>query len=220
MKKAQAEFIKVAIDMGVSSKRAHQLADELFHIPKNVSPNVKLDGIQKAIFQAQALRTAIANLRSKSVTITYAEVHEHEAQSAKGNIFTPYAAGGFENHIAQIGNGRMSRVWNEPETKGEAYIPLADDWRRPRAKEIWIETGRLLGMQAAEQSVTTREFAGAPSYSSAGGNSQGGSLDGWTRGDIERLIASTEAARTFRVGSRQFADAVQAAGNVRDRLSS
>lgn len=46
-----------------------------------------------------------------------------------------YAAGG-EDHSPQIAAGGEWRVWAEPETGGEAYIPLANDYRRSRAVAI------------------------------------------------------------------------------------
>jgi SLT domain-containing protein len=49
-------------------------------------------------------------------------------------------------HYAQIGNG-ITRVWNEPETGGEAYIPLAPS-KRDRSIDIWAQTGRSLGVFA------------------------------------------------------------------------
>jgi TP901 family phage tail tape measure protein len=49
-------------------------------------------------------------------------------------------------HYAQIGNG-VTRVWNEPETGGEAYIPLAPS-KRGRSIDIWAQTGRSLGVFA------------------------------------------------------------------------
>jgi hypothetical protein len=42
------------------------------------------------------------------------------------------------------------RLWNEPETGGEAYIPLALAKRR-RSLAIWEETGKLLGAKGATQ---------------------------------------------------------------------
>lgn len=67
---------------------------------------------------------------------------------ANGAVF--YAAGGMsENHIAQIAPAGAMRVWAEPETGGESYIPHANDWRRPRALSIWRETGNILGAFAA-----------------------------------------------------------------------
>lgn len=60
-----------------------------------------------------------------------------------------YANGGHrrEHHAPQIARaGRGVRIWAEPETKGEAYIPLANDHRRPRAQAILARTAQLLGL--------------------------------------------------------------------------
>lgn len=61
---------------------------------------------------------------------------------AHGGVLDFYAngainkfAGGAENHVAQIAPAGAWRVWAEPETGGEAYIPLADE-KRPRSEEI------------------------------------------------------------------------------------
>lgn len=66
--------------------------------------------------------------------------------------FKKFADGGVqkENHTAQIAYSSMSspvRIWAEPETGGEAYIPLAPS-KRQRSLGIWEETGRLLGVEA------------------------------------------------------------------------
>ena len=59
--------------------------------------------------------------------------------------YVPFAEGGMsENHVAQIAPAGAWRVWAEPETGGEAYIPLAQS-KRKRSMEIWEETGRRLG---------------------------------------------------------------------------
>ena len=50
---------------------------------------------------------------------------------------TKYADGGFSS-------GQGIRVWSEPETGGEAYIPLASG-KRSRSTQLWWETGRRLG---------------------------------------------------------------------------
>ncbi|TSD11329.1 hypothetical protein [Curtobacterium sp. KBS0715] len=55
-----------------------------------------------------------------------------------------YADGGLnENHVAQFAPAGAMRVWAEPETGGEAYIPLAPS-KRTRSLAIWEETGRRL----------------------------------------------------------------------------
>ncbi|MBM4581397.1 hypothetical protein GS452_27825 [Rhodococcus hoagii] len=58
--------------------------------------------------------------------------------------YVHYAAGGIEDHQAQIGNGR-TRIWNEPETGGESYIPLAPS-KRARSEAILRETARRFGL--------------------------------------------------------------------------
>ncbi|KAA1422505.1 hypothetical protein FE697_015335 [Mumia zhuanghuii] len=66
--------------------------------------------------------------------------------NADGSVTDYYANGGMrENHVAQIAPAGAWRVWAEPETGGEAYIPLAAS-KRDRSIDIWTETGRRLGM--------------------------------------------------------------------------
>lgn len=70
--------------------------------------------------------------------------------SALGNFFPAarhYAWGDFSNAHAPVigGRGGPLRVWAEPETRGESYIPHANDSRRPRARGILEETARLFG---------------------------------------------------------------------------
>ncbi len=60
---------------------------------------------------------------------------------AQGGIEAP---AGRENHIAQIARPGDWRVWAEPETGGEAYIPLAPT-KRTRSREIAKETVKRLG---------------------------------------------------------------------------
>jgi len=54
---------------------------------------------------------------------------------ANGGIIKQFAEGGFENHQAQIAPAGAMRVWAEPETGGEAYIPLA---RQKRSRSTAI----------------------------------------------------------------------------------
>ena len=70
--------------------------------------------------------------------------------SNNGNIFAGiqhFANGGFSNrekHVAMIAQAG-TRVWAEPETGGEAYIPLALS-KRARSREILQRTSELLDM--------------------------------------------------------------------------
>ncbi|WP_052479923.1 hypothetical protein [Streptomyces sp. NBRC 110035] len=134
---------------------------------KNVTITVPT-GSQRA--NVSALASAIAGLRNKSVTVTTTFYERHivsstgEARSrtklrpgsyADGAVVDYYADGGFsprvrafangaENHIAQIARPGAWRMWAEPETGGEAYIPLALS-KRERSRAIAEETIRRLG---------------------------------------------------------------------------
>ncbi|GHE80146.1 hypothetical protein GCM10014715_39400 [Streptomyces spiralis] len=86
---------------------------------------------------------------------------------ADGGLMSFYADGGMrrENHIAQIAPAGTWRVWAEPETDGEAYIPLART-KRARSKEILDEVARRFGA-----TVTYHAGGGLSnwSYTPAGG---------------------------------------------------
>lgn len=69
--------------------------------------------------------------------------------SALGNIFTAYARGGMENHVAQIAGGNRMRMWAEPETGGEAYIPLAKSKRR-RSARILDQVAGMFGLEVSK----------------------------------------------------------------------
>lgn len=68
---------------------------------------------------------------------------------ANGGIQMPnmkqYANGGVENHVAQIARGAWPvRVWAEPETGGEAYVPLHPS-KRKRSLQILDEVAEMFG---------------------------------------------------------------------------
>jgi TP901 family phage tail tape measure protein len=55
-----------------------------------------------------------------------------------------HATGGFENHVAQVAAGGSWRLWAEPETGGEAYIPLAVS-KRSRSTSILAQVAGQFG---------------------------------------------------------------------------
>ena len=76
-----------------------------------------------------------------------AAIGQPPIQLAAGGIVN-FARGGMtgrnERHVAQIAPAGAMRVWAEPETGGEAYIPLAQS-KRSRSRSIATETVRQLG---------------------------------------------------------------------------
>jgi hypothetical protein len=72
---------------------------------------------------------------------------------ADGGILEFFKDGGIsENHIAQISRGQIPfRVWSEPETGGEAYIPLHDS-KRSRSTQILTTVADMFGMDVLARS--------------------------------------------------------------------
>lgn len=66
-----------------------------------------------------------------------------------GRAVTAYAGGGMDRpnaHLPELtASGAPMRIWSEPETMGEAYIPLANDWRRGRAESILGQVADIFG---------------------------------------------------------------------------
>jgi hypothetical protein len=78
--------------------------------------------------------------------------------SSMSNIFggklplaKAFANGGIENHVAQISRGQTPfRVWSEPESGGEAYVPLAKS-KRPRSLKILEEVAEMFGYSLSKR---------------------------------------------------------------------
>lgn len=119
----------------------------------NVKPKIDVD-TAASMAKIQAVRNSIESLRDRNLTIT--TVHKVVGNAADalpyrgeadGGVLSFYANGGMrEQHIAQIAPAGSWRVWAEPETGGEAYIPLAPA-KRERSIDIWEEVGARLGVQ-------------------------------------------------------------------------
>jgi len=55
-----------------------------------------------------------------------------------------FANGGIERHVAQIAPAGAMRLWAEPETGGEAYLPLGKS-KRPRSLKILEQVAEMFG---------------------------------------------------------------------------
>ncbi|MEV0616203.1 hypothetical protein AB0I81_23010 [Nonomuraea sp. NPDC050404] len=143
-----------------------------------------MDGGRRSVFEsAQKLGIEIDNGIGKDRTVRvfvkteYQDDLSREALRAAvgmadGGILT-YAnggirsfAGGAENHIAQIASANTIRMWAEPETGGEAYIPLAMS-KRARSEDILSEVAERFGGRFFKTMPVSRTPA------SAGGSSGG-----------------------------------------------
>lgn len=111
-----------------------------------MKPSPKVDA-QTAAAEAKlnnllALLREAERDRSSTVTTVFRQIGKNTMGPREG-----YADGGVrEEHTAQIAPAGAWRIWAEPETGGEAYIPLAPS-KRERSIDIWEEVGERLGVQ-------------------------------------------------------------------------
>lgn len=143
---------------------------------KNTQANVKIGA------NSTPLNNWIAGMAGKVLTTAYINVAQRQIGGsggakhmatpvADGAIFEAFAHGGVrEHHVAQIAPAGAWRVWAEPETGGEAYIPLALA-KRSRSEAILAEVADRFGMMlmpaTAHQFVTGGAHAAPPSPSRA-----------------------------------------------------
>ncbi|MCH1867087.1 hypothetical protein [Nocardioides sp. CFH 31398] len=128
----------------------------------NMRPTPSVGLNDKASGPIAGIRGGLAGIQSKTVTVTvvtrnvkanaaggmYPAINRSLPRTAESIVRDRIAAGDFANgHRAQIASGGPTRVWAEPETGGESYIPHANDWRRPGARQIAEQTVGILGGQ-------------------------------------------------------------------------
>ncbi|VEI13211.1 tape measure protein [Trueperella bialowiezensis] len=113
----------------------------------------------------------VSRVRGKVVGTAYIQIGATGSgvrmlQQAQGGVLEFYAHGGLkEKHVAQIAPAGAWRVWAEPETGGEAYIPLAAS-KRARSTQILAEVADRFGYQL--QRYADGGLAGVSSSVSAG----------------------------------------------------
>jgi len=145
------KFIESATAAGFNAGEVKKLADRVFQLPS--AKEIKLLADTK---QAQVdLNAFITRNDGRVITVRQQLITEaiksgaapgaaKAAYNANGAVMDFYGDGGVaENHVAQFAAAGTMRVWAEPETGGEAYIPLAAS-KRTRSLAIWEETGRRL----------------------------------------------------------------------------
>lgn len=121
-----------AIQAGFSEEAAARYAGALDNIPATAQTTIGLNGAAAATRQLDEVLARVQRLDGRQVvtTITTRNVEtgrinvQQTRMEADGGVLS-FFADGAENHVAQIAPAGAWRVWAEPETGGEAYIPLA-----------------------------------------------------------------------------------------------
>lgn len=171
---ADAKSVTITNSAPLSSKTVADLqkiegvavsADRKSVIVSNSSKGTALTDLQAVLNKATTVDGKHATVTITTIKETINRTYNEAARSAnsmfganlfgsaRGNVFEgdhvrAFARGGVrEDHEPQIARptpGRV-RVWAEPETQGEAYIPFANDGRRGRAKSITEYVARRFG---------------------------------------------------------------------------
>lgn len=112
---------------------------------------------------AAAVQGKINSISGKTVDIVVNETtYSKKISKADGGLVSYYADGGVrENHLAQIAPAGAMRVWAEPETGGEAYIPLAQS-KRMRSLAILDNVADRFGYDLQPRNFT--KFADGGTY--------------------------------------------------------
>lgn len=144
-------FIDSAAEAGYNRDEVTLLADEIFRLPSEKEIAIIAD----TAAAQQNVDSFVTNTNGRRVTIYVDAASGQQSWDvggktvsgtdfADGGVVKFFAGGGVEHHVAQIARGGDVRVWAEPETQGESYIPHAAS-KRGRSDAIMAETARILG---------------------------------------------------------------------------
>jgi len=150
-----AKEVRVSTLNGAAIKALEAVGLKTKQLPDGKTAVYTANG--KALGAIGAVSTALNNLDGKTantyVSTTYTKTYRTQRQGerdytnskASGGILEFYAEGGMrEQHVAEIAPAGTMRVWAEPETGGEAYIPLAPS-KRGRSMAVLSETADRFG---------------------------------------------------------------------------
>lgn len=160
-------LIDRAMDLGYNAEQAGALADQIYRIPSATE--------WQAIVETQAAsqrvdtfirtydgRTITLHLTTDQVVVGNRVFGGLRSDQADGSVLKFYGNGGRENHVAQFARAGSWRVWAEPETEGETYIPHAMS-KRARSTQILRETANEFGYDlVAKGSMTATPPAQQP----------------------------------------------------------
>ena len=194
-----ANGTEAEIDRANAAFRKGEKAIERYNDYK-VPPKVVKADISNAMAGFLGVDRYLATLDGKTAT-TYVNIGLKGAAAFSQNAWGDVK----DRHHPEIADGRTMRVWAEPETQGESYIPHANDGRRPRAKRILEHTADKFGGQ-----VLWFARGGAAGRPSAASLSPSPNSPGFTSG----LSAWANAGRNLLRASQAQLDAAAGLGDA------
>lgn len=176
-------LVGMAGDLGLTQEQAGALADNLLK-SDGIDPEFSIiaNGLETANQTLQTMVVTLANLNGEKFTSYYEVItnftegeklfQEQRASvlpSANGNIFGSVGSYADGAHVAQIAQPTY-RMWAEPETGGEAYIPMALQ-KRARSTAILNTVADRFGLALSKKagSYSTGAVIGRPGIATGGG---------------------------------------------------
>jgi len=152
LESSRKEILKRIEDLGVTGQAAQDLANQILGIPTEREFKAIAETAE-ATRRAAAYKALIESIPSQRIVDIITRGESNVPQSggttrpgfANGGIVEFFARGGIrEQHVAQIAAAGSMRVWAEPETGGEAYIPLSPA-KRQRSMAILEDVAAHFG---------------------------------------------------------------------------
>lgn len=189
---------------------ASELADQIFRIPTDREFNM----IANTSAAARTLDDFVKQYGTLRGTIEYrAQLPDLNGDAsgsgrpglAVGGIMTgrgsgmvqTFASGGFaEHHVAQVARAGAMRVWAEPETGGEAYIPLTPA-KRVRSTAILRTVADQFGYQLVPVGAPAYADGSAPAAAPAAADSRGSATVIVNAGDRDEYAIGRIAAEAL-----------------------
>lgn len=144
-------FIDAAVAAGYNADEVQKLADKVYGLPsekeiKILAATAAASAQIEEFVRQQQARTISINVRATLPDLNgSASGGGRPGTFADGGIVEFFGRGGIrEQHVAQIAAAGSMRVWAEPETGGEAYIPLSPA-KRTRSMAILEDVATHFG---------------------------------------------------------------------------
>lgn len=130
-------FIDSALAAGYNADEVYALADQIFKLPSQK----EIDILANTVPARDAINGVIRDYQGRTITLrigaqgqqTYTRDGRTYYEADGGHV--RFFAGGGEHHVAQFARAGDWRVWAEPETGGEWYLPDAPS-KRARSLSI------------------------------------------------------------------------------------
>ncbi|MEQ6899286.1 phage tail tape measure protein [Microbacterium sp. KR10-403] len=163
LKANRDKILQNAKDLGATDEQLQYISEHVVNMPTqhDIDVTAKTAAAQSALDALQRrYDNAVINIRvqANGISTIQSTVGRMVGISrADGGVIEAYANGGIrEDHVAQFARAGAYRVWAEPETGGEAYIPLSPA-KRGTSVPVLAETANRMGFDIVP--AGSRSFA-------------------------------------------------------------